>query len=200
MLAVVAAIAVMVVTGFWRYFMEFGLFKPLLGFDNYRGNHVLVSYYVNNIFSYYFPRYFVYGLMYFFVESWYNNQKRQQELQKEKATAELTFLRSQINPHFLFNTINDIYSLSYQQSDKAPTALLKLSEILRYMLREGKEDKVPLQSEIKYLENVVELQQISSKDTACINFTVEGYVGCSLSACVPAVLLPPVLPKKTILW
>jgi LytS/YehU family sensor histidine kinase len=115
--------------------------------------------------------------MYFFVAEWYKNKQRGQELEKEKAAAELTFLRSQINPHFLFNTINDIYSLTYQQSAQAPIALLKLSEILRYMLREGKEDTMPLQSEVDYLENVIELQRISAKGNAFINFRIEGYIG-----------------------
>lgn len=161
----------------WRYAVEFWFFKPVLGFDNYKGNSVTVQFYITNIFYYYFPVYFLYGIMYFFVESWHQNKQRQQEFEKEQATAELTFLRSQINPHFLFNSINDIYSLTYQQSALAPVALLKLSEILRYMLRDSKGEFMLLQSEIRYLENVIELQRISSKGNAYIEFSIEGYVG-----------------------
>ncbi|ASU31907.1 sensor histidine kinase [Mucilaginibacter xinganensis] len=161
----------------YRYVIEYHLFLPFLGFDNYNGNNYSATRYVSNIFFYYFPSYFVYGLMYFFVEDWYKTRHRQQELEKEKAAAELTFLRSQLNPHFLFNSINDIYSLTYQQSEQAPAALLKLSDILRYMLREGREDTMPIQSEIKYLENVIELQRISTKGAARINFNIEGYIG-----------------------
>lgn len=161
----------------WRYIVEFWFFKPVLGFDNYRGRPVTAEYYISNIFYYYFPAYFIYGVIYFFAENWYRTKQREQELQKEQAAAELTFLRSQINPHFLFNSINDIYSLTYQHSDQAPVALLKLSEILRYMLREGNADLMPLQSEIKYLENVIELQRISAKGNAYINLSVEGYIG-----------------------
>jgi two-component system LytT family sensor kinase len=160
-----------------RYLMEYKFFLPVFGFDNYNGHPYSVSRFVANVFFYYFPAYFVYGLMYFFVEDWYKNRQRQQDLQKEKATAELTFLRSQINPHFLFNSINDIYSLTYQKSEDAPGALLKLSEILRYMLREGNEDFVPLQQEVKYIENVIELQRIGAKGNAYINFDIEGYIG-----------------------
>ncbi len=161
----------------WRYIVEFWFFKPVLGFDNYKGNSITAEFYITNIFYYYFPVYFLYGIMYFFVESWYQNKQQQQELEKEQATAELSFLRSQINPHFLFNSINDIYSLTYQHSELAPIALLKLSEILRYMLRESKDEFMLLQSEIKYLENVIELQRISAKGNAYIKFYTEGYVG-----------------------
>jgi len=167
---------VFVITIGWRYIIEFWFFKPVLGFDNYNGN-INAKYYIINALGYYFPRYFVYGLMYFFVESWYKTKQNQQELQKEKAAAELTFLRSQINPHFLFNSINDIYSLTYQQSKQAPVALLKLSEILRYMLREGNADTMLLQNEVKYLENVIELQRISAKGKAYIDLNIEGYIG-----------------------
>lgn len=164
------------VTAF-RYVIEYYFFIPVLNFDNYKGHPYSVSRYLINVFFVYFPSYFVYGLVYFFIEAWYKTRHRQQELEKEKAAAELTFLRSQLNPHFLFNSINDIYSLTYQQSEQAPAALLKLSDILRYMLREGREDTMPIQSEIKYLENVIELQRISTKGAACINFNIEGYIG-----------------------
>ncbi len=160
----------------WRYIVEFWFFKPVLGFDNYKGTSITAEYYINNIFYYYFPVYFVYGIMYFFVESWYQNKQRQQEFEKEQATAELSFLRSQINPHFLFNSINDIYSLTYKRSELAPVALLKLSEILRYMLRESKDELMLLQDEIKYLENVIELQHISAKGKANIEFCIEGFI------------------------
>lgn len=160
-----------------RYSLEYYFFQPVLGFDNYKGHPWPAFDFVNNVFFYYFPRYFVYGLMYFFAFNWYKTKHLQQALEKERSTAELAFLRSQINPHFLFNTINDIYSLIYQRSDQATVALLKLSEILRYMLREGSGDMVQLQQEIIYLENLIELQRISAKGKVYINFEVEGYIG-----------------------
>jgi two-component system LytT family sensor kinase len=159
-----------------RYLLEYYFFKPVLGFDNYKGHPWPVKDYVENIFFYYFPRYFVYGLMYFFAESWYRTQHLQQSLEKEKSAAELAFLRSQLNPHFLFNTINDIYSLTYQKSEQAPEALLKLAELLRYMLRESNEDFMPLSAEVQYLENLVELQRISAKGKAYVIFDIDGLV------------------------
>jgi two-component system LytT family sensor kinase len=160
-----------------RYVIEYYFFLPVLGFDNYQGHPWPAGDYIENIFFYYFPRYFVYGLMYFFAESWYTNKHLKQELEKERAAAELAFLRSQLNPHFLFNTINDIYSLTYQKSEQAPEALLKLAELLRYMLREGNEAFMPLSAEARYLENLIELQRISAKGNAHINFDTKGSDG-----------------------
>ena len=174
--AVVCAALTFAVICAWRYYSEYYFFLPVFGFDNYRGHPWPFTDYISNVFFYYFPSYFVYGLMYFFVESWYKTRLRQQELQKEKAAAELAFLRSQVNPHFLFNSINDIYSLTYQKSEQAPAALLKLSEVLRYMLREDSDSVVPLSGEVKYIENVIDLQRISAKGAAFINFKLDGQV------------------------
>lgn len=176
---IAAFYTVLVLTGIigWRYIIEFYFLKPVLKFDNYKGEIPDWSYYIQNVFYYYFPSYFVYGLMYFFAEGWYYNNRRQQELQKEQLITELAFLRSQVNPHFLFNTINDIYTLTYQKSEQAPEALLKLSVMLRYMLREGNEDFMPLSKEAEYLENVIALQHISAKGIAYIDFIQEGYIG-----------------------
>jgi two-component system LytT family sensor kinase len=160
-----------------RYVAEYYFFIPVFGFDNYNGRPLSFIHFTSNVFLYYFPTYFVYGLIYFFIINWYRNRQQQQTLQKEKATAELALLRSQVNPHFLFNSINDIYSLTCQRSELAPAALLKLSDILRYMLKEDKGDTTLLQNEITYLENVIELQQISAKGQAYINMNIEGYIG-----------------------
>jgi two-component system LytT family sensor kinase len=158
-----------------RYGIEFYFLKPLIGFDNYRVAPD-IYYYFKNIFFFYMPSYFVYGLMYFFAESWFTNSQRQQEILKEKLTAELAFLRSQINPHYLFNTLNDIYVLTYQKAPEAPEALLKLSEVLRYMLKESQTNSMPLSKEIDYLENVIELQRIGAKGNAFINLEIKGQI------------------------
>ena len=101
------------------------------------------------------------------------NEKIKGNLENEKLVSELAFLKSQINPHFLFNSLNNIYSLAYQKSEKTPEAILKLSEIMRYMLYESNENKVPLLEEIRYLKNYIELQKLRFKDKAYINFEVD---------------------------
>jgi two-component system LytT family sensor kinase len=96
----------------------------------------------------------------------------------EKQSGELALLRSQINPHFLFNTLNNIYSLVYKKSDDAPEAVMKMSSIMRYMLYDATTDKVLLEKEIEYLKSFIELEKlrIRHKDFVELNITgnVEG--------------------------
>ena len=109
-----------------------------------------------------------------FIQDWFLNEKVKSNLENENLIAELAFLKSQINPHFLFNSLNNIYSLAYQKSEKTPEAILKLSEIMRYMLYESNEDKVALSDEIRYLENYIELQKLRFKDNISIKFDING--------------------------
>jgi two-component system LytT family sensor kinase len=109
-----------------------------------------------------------------FIRDWFLNEKIKSNLENEKLVSELAFLKSQINPHFLFNSLNNIYSLAYQKSAKTPEAVLKLSEIMRYMLYESNESKVSLDEEIRYLENYIELQKLRFKDKAHISFEIDG--------------------------
>lgn len=81
-------------------------------------------------------------------------------LKADKSAAELALLKTQINPHFFFNTLNNLYSLTVSQSKDAPDVILKLSEIMRYTIYEGKKDLVPIESEIIFLENYIELHKI----------------------------------------
>lgn len=99
-------------------------------------------------------------------------ERMKKALENEKLNAELAFLKSQINPHFLFNSLNNIYSLAYQKSDKAPEAILKLSEIMRYMLYESNVEKVSLEDEINYLESYIDLQKLRVKDHVNLELTV----------------------------
>lgn len=100
-------------------------------------------------------------------------ERMRKTLENEKLNAELSFLKSQINPHFLFNSLNNIYSLAYQKSDKAPEAILKLSEIMRYMLYESNVEKVALEDEINYLENYIELQKLRVKEHVFLELVVD---------------------------
>jgi hypothetical protein len=93
---------------------------------------------------------------------------------QERVETELKALKSQINPHFLFNSLNNIYSLSMGESGTAPAAILKLSDLMRYMLYESNEEKVALQSEIEFLENYIDLQRLRSDRHARIEYSREG--------------------------
>ena len=98
-------------------------------------------------------------------------EKEAIRLQKEKLETELKFLKSQINPHFLFNTLNNIYTLTVLRADSAPEHLMRLSEILRYMLYDCEADRVPLKKEIDYIRNYVTLKML--KDSKGMNVTTE---------------------------
>lgn len=114
--------------------------------------------------------------VYKFSIDWFFNEREKTELEKQRLTAELAFLKSQVNPHFLFNSLNNIYSLAYQKSDATPNAILKLSEIMRYMLYESNDNRVALDKEITYLKSFIELQKLRFKDDAHVVLEVEGQV------------------------
>jgi two-component system LytT family sensor kinase len=111
-----------------------------------------------------------------FTVDWFLNERIQRDLENQRLSAELSFLKSQINPHFLFNSLNSIYSLAYQKSDTTPEAILKLSEIMRYMLYECNDNKVELAKELQYLHNYIDLQKIRFGNKAFIDFEVTGEI------------------------
>ena len=94
------------------------------------------------------------------------------QLEKAKLETEIKFLKSQINPHFLFNTLHNIYGLTIIQSERASDQLLKLSDILRYMLYDSNEEKVPLRREVEYLKNYIELAQLKDSRGMDISFEI----------------------------
>ena len=97
-------------------------------------------------------------------------EKRAIQLEKEKLETEMKFLKSQINPHFLFNALNNIYALTLTQSKSAPEHLLRLSDMLRYMLYDCKVDRVPLSAEVNYLQNYIQMKHL--KDSGGMNIEV----------------------------
>lgn len=108
------------------------------------------------------------------IKEWLLQQAVQKELENKHLQSELSFLKSQINPHFLFNTLNSIYALTLKKSDKAPEIVLRLSEMMRYMLYQSNEKKVPLELEIKYIQNYLALEKTRYGDKARIEFEYAG--------------------------
>ncbi|SDG42695.1 sensor histidine kinase [Chitinophaga filiformis] len=94
--------------------------------------------------------------------------------EKEKLNAELSYLKAQINPHFLFNILNTIYSLAIEKSDQTGTAVVKLSQMMRYVISDAGNHLVPLSREIDYLSNYIELQKLRFGDSIPLSFTVTG--------------------------
>ncbi|HUB62673.1 MAG TPA: sensor histidine kinase [Puia sp.] len=108
------------------------------------------------------------------INQWLQSEQRAKEIANEKLKAELSFLKAQINPHFLFNTLNNIYALASDRSDQTAPAVMKLSSIMRYVLTEAKNDLVPLEKEILFTSHYIELQKMRLTDKTRIDFTING--------------------------
>jgi sensor histidine kinase YesM len=93
-------------------------------------------------------------------------------LQKENTFYKIRYFRTQLNPHFLFNTLNSIYSLSLNKTDKTPEVVIRLADIMRFLIYECNEDKIPLDKEIEFIRNYIEIERI--RYDADIQFTVDG--------------------------
>ena len=114
----------------------------------------------------------IYAVLIYILIEWIKSMKQQAELISQKQTSELALLRSQVSPHFLFNTLNNIDSLIARDPDKASESVIKLSEIMRYMIYDTSSDNVPVSKEIEYLESYISLQRLRLKDPEYISFKI----------------------------
>lgn len=122
------------------------------------------------------------------IDEWFKSESRNKTIESEKLATELSFLKSQINPHFLFNTLNNIYLLVIKKSDKAPDAILKLSNIMRYVLNESKEAFVPLEDEIEHLKQYIDLHRLRFTNKVELDFMIQGDYATNQIA--PLLLIP----------
>ncbi len=130
---------------------------------------------------------------YWLAESWFRGIRERSELRNQHLEAELRFLKAQINPHFLFNTLNNLYSLCLLQDDKAAPMVLKLSNILRYVLDEAAQHTVTLQKEVQILQDFIDLQSLKTDFKQNIHLdTPEKF----LDARVPPLLLLTLLENS----
>lgn len=123
-----------------------------------------------------------------FMNNWFKSQQLKTEMEKQKMESELNMLKYQVNPHFLFNTLNNIYSLVLKKSELAPRAVLKLSNLMRYMIYETNAQRVPVKKELDYLVHFIDLQKMRMKYPDTVKFTIEGEVG---DMCIAPMLLIP---------
>jgi len=122
------------------------------------------------------------------VRIWYKNDHLQNKLQSQNLKSEIALLKNQINPHFLFNTLNNIDALIYQDTEKASDAVIKLSEIMRYMLYETNESKVLLEKEIDYIKNYISILLLRVKSPEFIKLEING--NCIGKKIAPMLLVP----------
>ncbi|MEP7373303.1 MAG: histidine kinase [Chitinophagaceae bacterium] len=108
------------------------------------------------------------------ANSFIRNQNEKKALENANLNAEINFLKSQINPHFLFNTLNSIYSQAHSRSHNTEFSILKLSDLLRYVLYDSGDDKVELVKDIQYINNYIDLQRLRLSQKITINYSVTG--------------------------
>lgn len=109
-----------------------------------------------------------------FVSDWFEFEATKKEVENEKLIAELNFLKAQINPHFLFNTLNNLYYLAYTKSDNTTEVISKLSQVMRYMIYDSNHPRVLLSKEMEYMENYISLERLRLNNQIPIQFKVEG--------------------------
>lgn len=134
-------------------------------------NVVYSIYYFINI-----SRYTLIGFLLYRLNQGIRQQKKLEQMAVEKLRAEVNYLRAQINPHFLFNTLNNLYGLSLQGSQKTPELIIRLSKMMDYMLYEVEGTKVLLQRDLENLLNYIEMERIRQGNNAVIHYSVEGEI------------------------
>lgn len=107
---------------------------------------------------------------------WFKSERQQLKLSNQQLQSELNYLKSQVSPHFLFNTLNNIYALAKKKSDHTAEAIMKLSSMMRYMLYEANQDRVPLEKEVEYLKSFIVLQQLRTKQGKIFDFEITGEI------------------------
>jgi two-component system LytT family sensor kinase len=121
-------------------------------------------------------------------KNWYDQQQTNTTLHQQKLKAELDYLRAQVHPHFLFNTLNNLYALTLTKSETAPQVVLKLSELMSYMLYDSQTEQVALSKEITHIKNYLELERLRYGNRLDLSFNVSGEAGAYQIA--PLLLIP----------
>jgi sensor histidine kinase YesM len=168
-----------------RYILEF---LPLLIIFSYlvvRGKQFILEFFDTRVDFLYSPKFYItftlntlflvvfIGLLKF-VEDWFDLEAKRKELENERLSSELRFLRTQIHPHFLFNTLNNLYYLAYTNSPNTTEVIAKLSQMMRYMIHDSNHSRVPLEKEIEYIENYIKLEKLRLDDNIPIELNIQG--------------------------
>lgn len=169
-LAVVVLMGLIGLDVLLRYGIEQQLVGPYLGIWQYPANITLAGYISETVF------FSALGIFLCFLLKSVNDYFAQEAIRHEKVSMELAYLKAQLNPHFLFNTMNNLYGLSLSEPQRTPDAILRLGEMMRYMLYESNEPLVPLNQEIDYLSGFMELETLRYPHPIYVDFTVAGNV------------------------
>lgn len=169
----------------WRYLLELSIPFALLLTARVHLQRFLVDGYSHKA-EYFYSSFFIIqivavtlfivifvGMLRFAVD-WFELEAKRKEVENEKLIAELNFLKAQINPHFLFNTLNNLYYLAYTKSENTTEVIAKLSQMMRYMIYDSNHAEVPLSKEIEYMENYISLERLRLNNQIPVKFEVTG--------------------------
>jgi two-component system, LytTR family, sensor histidine kinase AlgZ len=169
----------------WRYLLELAAALLILITARIYLERFLIDGFTNQERYLYSPRFLLHVIttnifivvflsMIRFAVDWFEFEANRKSAENEKLLAELNFLKAQINPHFLFNTLNNLYYLAYTQSPNTTEVIAKLSQMMRYMIYDSNYLQVPLTKEIEYMQNYISLERLRLNDQIPIKFEIEG--------------------------
>lgn len=156
-----------------RYFMQEIVIFEITGIHNYAKKTRELTYYVRDNFFFGLPSIVLSALSYLFWQ-FQETYKHNQQLLLENKKAELQMLKSQVSPHFLFNTLNSFYSQLILKDDEMASDVLVLSDLLRYVITETDKEEVLLSKEIQFIQNYIHLQKKRFEDQLYLDFEIEG--------------------------
>ena len=141
-----------------------------------------VEYFINCLF------FVILSLLFKFAQDWIEYRQKSEAIQNESLQAELNYLKAQVNPHFLFNTLNSLYALTLQKSVRSPQIVQRLKSIMQYMIHDSNEASVTLKRELDYMDSYIELERIRQGEHTKIQYTVTGDIDQQKIA--PLLLVP----------
>lgn len=175
----------------WKYLVEFIIpFAVLIFTRVHLQRYIMESFDIHE--RYYYTTFYIVQLsfdtilitifvgMLRFATGWFELEARRKQIENDKLVNELKFLKAQINPHFLFNTLNNLYYLAYSQSPNTTEVIAKLSQMMRYMIYDSNYQQVLLTKEIEYMKNYISLERLRLNNEVPIDFEVEGEVESKL--------------------
>ncbi|MBS1682491.1 MAG: sensor histidine kinase [Bacteroidetes bacterium] len=169
----------------WRYLIEFFIpFVILITGRVYLQRNVMEAFDIHE--RYFYSQFYIVQLafdtllitifvaMLRFATGWFELEAKRKQMENDKLATELKFLKAQINPHFLFNTLNNLYYLAYSNSPNTTEVIAKLSQMMRYMIYDSNYPQVLLSKEIEYMKNYISLERLRLNNEVPIDFVVEG--------------------------
>ncbi|SHJ20044.1 sensor histidine kinase [Aquimarina spongiae] len=149
------------------------LIAELFGMLHFKRMEELSGLEIHDNYFYLFQYLFIFTFGYLVLRWLFRLWKEYRSLKNDKNEAELMLLKSRVDPHFFFNTLNNLYGLAIEKSDRAPEVILKLSEVMRYTIYEGENDYVTLKNEIEYLETYLEIHKLRYQKKVRISFKIQ---------------------------